>query len=239
MKYTLFILYFLCSFSYGQTLKGVITFTAMRGVGDDTKLSEKAKKPMFYGYTYSNGISTQELVSKEGTTIDTIFIELEGIKDRKYETTTTTIRPQDAIFYKNYNTNIYRYENSKKNHNLVTEYLSIKDEIPSYIWTFEAETQKIAGYNCKKAITTKKIGARTQNITAWYTEDIPINDGPMDFNGLPGLIIQIEIDKNAISRFEKIKFYKNKTIEIKEPKNNAEFLTLNEYIEKMANGRRY
>ena len=237
MKYTLFILYFLSSFCYGQTLRGVITFTAMRGIGDDTKLNEKAKKPMLYAYTYSNGISTQELLSNEGTTIYTTFIELEGIKDTKYETTTTTIRPHDAIYYKNYNTNIYRYESSKKNSNLITENLSIKDSIPTYKWVFEAETQNIAGYNCKKAKTIRTSGSLEQEITVWYSEDIPINDGPMDFNGLPGLIIQIEIGQNAIMKFEKIKFYKNETIEIQEPKNNAEFLTMKEYFLKMSNGR--
>ena len=236
MKHLLIILFFLSSFTHSQTLKGVISLSPKKGIGDDTELSEKAKKPMLFGYTYSNKISTQELLSSERTSIDTIFIEHERLKDVKFETTATTIRAHKAIHYKNYDSNIYRFESSTKNENLVTEDLSIKDSIPLYKWTLEPDTQKIAGYLCKKAKTIKTIGNRTQKITAWYCEDIPINDGPLDFSGLPGLIMKIENGKNVIIKFERIKFFRNETIEIKEPKNNANFLTMSEYFQKLANG---
>ncbi|WP_297063293.1 GLPGLI family protein, partial [uncultured Duncaniella sp.] len=36
---------------------------------------------------------------------------------------------------------------------------------------------------------------RGRNWTAWYTEEIPITDGPWKFGGLPGLILKVEDDK--------------------------------------------
>lgn len=49
------------------------------------------------------------------------------------------------------------------------------------------ETKKSLNYTLKKA-TLKKYG---RNFVAWYSPDIPINDGPNKFYGLPGLIFEI------------------------------------------------
>nr|WP_296382551.1 GLPGLI family protein [Winogradskyella sp.] len=39
---------------------------------------------------------------------------------------------------------------------------------------------------------------KTIEVTAWYTPQIPINQGPDDFWGLPGLILEINADKTTI-----------------------------------------
>lgn len=236
MKQVLIILFLISSLCHSQTLKGVITHNSLKGVGDDTELSEKSKKPIFFSYTYSNKISLIELISKEGTSIDTVFIELEGVKDTKFETISITIRPYKSIHYKNYNTNTFRFESSQNNKDLINIDTSIKDSIPVYKWTLVDANQKIAGYNCKKATTKKNIGSRTQDITAWYCEDIPISDGPMDFSGLPGLIMQIEIGNLTIVKFERIKFFNDINTDIKEPENKTELLTIKEYYKKLMNG---
>lgn len=228
------ILFFSIS-SYSQTLKGIITTNPKQGIGDETELSEKTKIPMYYSYTFSDNKSIQELISKESTTIDTIFITDERIKNQKFETTLTVIKPYRVFHFKDFNNNVYRFESSRKNRNLINEDTSIKDSIPTYNWSLHDEIQTIAGYTCKKATTTRKVG-RLQHITAWYCEDISIPDGPMAFRGLPGLILQIEIDKNNIVKFEKLKFFKDESIEIKEPDNNTKMLTISEYINKMMNG---
>jgi GLPGLI family protein len=54
-------------------------------------------------------------------------------------------------------------------------------------WELSNETQKIQGYNCQKAITN--YGGRIWE--AWFTTEIPIQDGPYVFRNLPGLIVQI------------------------------------------------
>lgn len=41
------------------------------------------------------------------------------------------------------------------------------------------------GLNCQKAICN-------DTVTAWFTVDIPIPDGPQTFGGLPGLIMKLD-----------------------------------------------
>ncbi|WP_419487207.1 GLPGLI family protein [Chryseobacterium bernardetii] len=55
-------------------------------------------------------------------------------------------------------------------------------------WSIEKETKKIGEYNTQRAIAN--YGGRKW--TAWFAKDIPINDGPYKFFGLPGLIVKIE-----------------------------------------------
>lgn len=55
-------------------------------------------------------------------------------------------------------------------------------------WKILPEKQKIGEYNAQKATTT--FGGREW--TAWFSTDIPFQDGPYKFYGLPGLIVKIE-----------------------------------------------
>ena len=227
----LLVLLILSNFSiFSQSLKGVVSKTNIRSAAGNTEISDKVKKPRYYGYTYSNDVSLLELISKEGTTIDTISVEDEKIKDKGLETVYTYIKSHEENYYKNFNINVYRFEFSRRDKNQINKNVSIKDTIPVYKWSLENVNQTIAGYNCKKATTIKTVGARAINIAAWYCEDLPISDGPMDYSGLPGMILQIEVEKNTIIKFEKLKYFKDESIEIAEPKNKTEMLTIQEYI---------
>lgn len=55
-------------------------------------------------------------------------------------------------------------------------------------WKILPDKQKIGEYNTQKA--TLDFGGRSW--LAWFTTDIPIQDGPYKFYGLPGLIVKIE-----------------------------------------------
>ncbi|MEY8760705.1 GLPGLI family protein [Chryseobacterium tongliaoense] len=55
-------------------------------------------------------------------------------------------------------------------------------------WKILSDKQKIGEYNAQKATTS--FGGREW--TAWFTTDIPFQDGPYKFYGLPGLIVKIE-----------------------------------------------
>lgn len=54
-------------------------------------------------------------------------------------------------------------------------------------WAIKEIKSKIFGYNVQKAETD--FGGRKW--IAWFTNEIPINDGPYKFFGLPGLILKI------------------------------------------------
>jgi len=55
-------------------------------------------------------------------------------------------------------------------------------------WNILPEKSKIGEWNVQKAETN--FGGRKW--TAWFSSDIPIQDGPYKFHGLPGLIVKIE-----------------------------------------------
>lgn len=67
----------------------------------------------------------------------------------------------------------------------------------------QQETYTIAGYHCQKAQTT----FRGRTWYAWFTEELPINDGPWKLCGLPGLILKAEDTKKDFS-FECIQIEK-------------------------------
>jgi len=70
-------------------------------------------------------------------------------------------------------------------------------------WKIENETKNIATYACKKAIGKYK----GREYIAWFSENIPIPDGPYVFKGLPGLILEV-YDINNYITFSMIKFAK-------------------------------
>lgn len=63
----------------------------------------------------------------------------------------------------------------------------INDTLSNFKWKITKEKKVILNYTCIKA-TTK---FRGRNYEAWYTEEIPIQNGPWKFCGLPGLIIKV------------------------------------------------
>ena len=131
--------------------------------------------------------------------IDTIYNEYKEVPGEKFASEAITIKPKKIFYYKDFSISNYRVYSEKNNNEIY-----VSDNLPTYEWKLENESKIISGYNCKKATTTKNILNKSQYITAWYCDDISINDGPMDFNGLPGFIIQIEIDDKTILKFEKI-----------------------------------
>lgn len=62
-------------------------------------------------------------------------------------------------------------------------------------WKILPDKEKIGEFNAQKAIT--QFAGR--NWIAWFTTDIPFQDGPYKFNGLPGLIVKIEDKTNSHS----------------------------------------
>ena len=66
---------------------------------------------------------------------------------------------------------------------------------PKLKWSLSHEKRIIEGYNCQKA--TVNFGNRQWE--AWFSEEIPVPEGPYLFNGLPGLIVKIGDTSNQHS----------------------------------------
>lgn len=91
-------------------------------------------------------------------------------------------------------------------------------------WKLENDTLMVLGYLCYKASTN----FRGRDYTAWYTIDIPINDGPWKFYGLPGLILKVE-DSQKIFNFKAIGLQNKPSQSIKFPSDKDVISDLSKY----------
>ncbi|TXF75996.1 GLPGLI family protein [Chryseobacterium sp.] len=64
-------------------------------------------------------------------------------------------------------------------------YKVLEDRKP--VWKISPEKKQLGEFNVQKAATT----FTGRNWTAWFTTDVPVQDGPYKFSGLPGLIVEI------------------------------------------------
>ena len=108
----------------------------------------------------------------------------------------------------------------------------IKDNLVSYDWELTGETKNIGNYTCYKAVFEKEEesieikmidgevkeekGMKKRTIVAWYTPDVPISNGPKNFGGLPGLILEVN-DGNETIMCSEIVLNPKEVKEIKEP----------------------
>ena len=152
-------------------------------------------------------------------------------------------------YYKNTQTKTSAKENEFSGKNFL-----IKDVLKTYEWKMEQETKMIGNNLCFKATTIIEMPANAgtfsfgrQNnenkeaekeeepkielvpVTAWYSMDIPVNHGPGDYWGLPGLILEINAGNTQIM-CTKIVMNPKEKAEITEP-DKGKVMTQKEYDE--------
>lgn len=89
------------------------------------------------------------------------------------------------------------------------QYKVLEDKKPE--WEILPEKQKIGEYNTQKATTN--FGGRIW--TAWFSTELPFQDGPYKFYGLPGLIVKLK-DKTGSHTMTLVG---NKKLQTKEEEN--------------------
>jgi GLPGLI family protein len=68
-----------------------------------------------------------------------------------------------------------------------TDWFLYEEDTPVQEWTLKDDsTKEILGYKCQRA----ECDFRGRKYTAWYSDEIPVADGPWKLGGLPGLIMQ-------------------------------------------------
>ena len=114
---------------------------------------------------------------------------------------------------------------------LFSDYGEFLIKTPSnHNWNISSESKKIDNYLCYKATYTESYTARDGKtkervITAWFCPELPYSFGPLEFNGLPGLILELE--KNGNKVVAKSILLSDKTIELKIP--NKKTITKDQY----------
>lgn len=103
-----------------------------------------------------------------------------------------------------------------------SEYV-VKTDLHPINWIMLDESKEINSMICKKA-TGKDM--RGNEIEAWYTETVSISNGPAQYGGLPGLIVQLK-DKNRI--FELTEIEKTNTENKIDFPNMGNAITIEEY----------
>jgi len=101
-----------------------------------------------------------------------------------------TIPPMPKFLY-------YIYKNYPSGKITYTEYIMpdnfrYEEDLKLFTWQLSTDTATIRGYHAQKATTS--FGGR--DWIAWFAPELPYNDGPYKFNGLPGLIVKVYDTRN-------------------------------------------
>lgn len=190
MKKLLVLLLSLTSLTtFGQTKKIIFEVKAnienqLKNVTDEAirlRVTEHLSKPTYFTLI-DNGTESLFFKIKENETEQQNAVHIGKIS---------------GSLYKNQKTDSYLNES-----NIMGENFLIKDVIPKYDWKLSTESKKIGDYNCKKATAI----SNGQTIIAWYTSEIASLNGPAEFGGLPGFIIELKTTNKTYlaTKFENI-----------------------------------
>jgi len=122
------------------------------------------------------------------------------------------------------------YSNSTKvrmwDHYAFDKKVILVDSILPEDWLITNESKMVNGEKVYKAVLQRKSYSNNQKIIAWFNPNIPFSYGPLGYNGLPGMIIEISTKDFRI--FAKAIKFSKKDIVIKFP-TKGEFLTQEKY----------
>lgn len=171
--------------------------------------------------------------------IESIYEEQQKLTSSKSGGVNLNSANKEGNLYKNIKNKTFKKSQEFFNKNYI-----IADSLINFNWKLEPETKKIGNYICNKAISIKKVSEedlknyaiekaeqeksktnfftleipKDKITTAWYTLSIPIGQGPENFWGLPGLILEVK-DQNIIILCSKITINPKNPKVIKFPKN--------------------
>ena len=73
----------------------------------------------------------------------------------------------------------------------------VEDSLQCQSWKIKNDMKEVAGHICMNAFWRDTI--KQQDITAWFALDMPNSAGPERFCGLPGMILEIDINDGAMN----------------------------------------
>lgn len=232
-----------------QDFQGVATYKTQRKIEikiDSTKMNSEMHTRMMemmkkqFQKTFNLTFNKEESLYKEEVSLDKPNVGLGG----DFQVVMVGNGGGADVLYKNTKEN--RYADIK---DTMGKIFLVKDNIETIEWKLESETKFIGEYQCFKATYTKMVEKpraivdfdsekeekkpemEERIVTAWYTPQIPVNNGPAKYQGLPGLILEIHDGKLTIV-CSKIVINPEDKIKIEEPTKGKE-VSQEEYEEIM------
>ncbi len=162
-------------------------------------LSEEMKKDIFsqmaqpqdFELTYSQGKSLYQIAPEVEKEEDEENLEV----GKGYTFNFSKMRRRfSPILFKDFNTAQYTKEQG-----IFDKKFLIKDQLQTKNWEITGQTKTFGDFTCTMATSTNE---KNQKVSVCYTEDIPINEGPDDFYGLPGLVVQVIVGPLEINMSE-------------------------------------
>lgn len=109
----------------------------------------------------------------------------------------------------------------------------VEDSLRLPAWKIGDQIREIAGHMCSQATTTNPL--KEQTITAWFAQDIPVPAGPEKYAGLPGLILELDINNgDVVIEAKKVEF-KSVSSELKPPKVKGKRITTADFDKMLKN----
>ncbi|WP_179339776.1 GLPGLI family protein [Winogradskyella ludwigii] len=236
----IFILIGVVSSVNAQDFQGVATYKTQRKIDikmDSTKMNDAMQKQMMemmkkqFQKTYTLTFDKSSSLYQQETELDKP--QVGGGFQMSFGSSGSD------VFYKNVKNKTYVDQKETMGKNFL-----IKDSISPIEWQLESDTKHIGEYMCFKATFTKQVPKINLNfnsnskidneddeekkpemedrtITAWYTPQIPVSNGPAKYQGLPGLILEVHDGKLTIICSQIVINPKEK-VEIEEPTKGKE-----------------
>lgn len=170
---------------YGQINSGEITYQL--SIGHDKELFEdKQLKPILEKAQNGSKQITKSLIFNNESSL---FTTNKGIDDEETYLAKAFTGGNNIYYTELKNDTIIKQVDNNYGQYLIN-YLQKKD------WLLSEETKLIDNFLCYKATSQSIIvnskGTFKYPIIAWYCPSIPFNYGPNGYNGLPGLILEIQ-----------------------------------------------
>lgn len=112
-------------------------------------------------------------------------------EDNVEETGGYSWRKEELILHRN-------FETDKKTDiiEMLGKTYVIEDSVRAPTWKIMNQLKDINGYICMKAVTEDTI--KKQKIEAWFAQDLPLQVGPERYCGLPGAILELDINEGDV-----------------------------------------
>lgn len=127
---------------------------------------------------------------------------IDGISDLDFFSAVSLVNG-DKRFHLNIRDTVRLYEHSLDKGVSVVH---ITEPYKKFGWKITGNTKMIGSYPCREALgsITKEsmcCGKVTIPITAWFAPSLPFPFGPMGYDGLPGLVLEVRVDTKYNTTF--------------------------------------